>query len=62
MKKRVGDITKKGDILAEIHVNNLKAYEEAAAVFHSAIHISEHKPEPKPLILGTVTRDGVKRF
>ncbi|MDD4679956.1 MAG: pyrimidine-nucleoside phosphorylase [Clostridia bacterium] len=61
MKKRVGDAVNKGDVLAEIHLNNKSMFKEAAKVFRSAITITEDKPEVGPLILGTVTKDGVKR-
>jgi pyrimidine-nucleoside phosphorylase len=61
MKKRIGDRVNKGDILAEFYVNNREKFLEAVEVFKSAIKISENKPEPKPLVLGTVTKNGIKR-
>lgn len=62
MKKRVGNAVKKGDVLAEIHLNNKDMFEEAANAFRSALTITEDKPEARPLILGSVTKDGVKRW
>jgi pyrimidine-nucleoside phosphorylase len=61
MKKRIGDRVNKGDILAEFYVNNREKFLEAVEVFKSAIKISENKPEPKPLVLGTVTKNGIER-
>lgn len=61
MKKRVGDAVTKGDVLAEIHLNNKEMLEEAADALRSAISITVDKPEPKPLILGSVTKDGEKQ-
>ena len=62
MKKRVGDPVEKGDILAELHMSHMDPFEEAAAILHNAIAITDHKPKTKPLILGTVTADGVERY
>jgi pyrimidine-nucleoside phosphorylase len=59
MQKRIGDQVGKGDTLAEFYVNKKAGFQEAADTFLNAIKISKEKPEPKPLIFGTVTKDGI---
>ncbi|MCK9276227.1 MAG: pyrimidine-nucleoside phosphorylase [Syntrophales bacterium] len=61
MQKRIGDRVEKGDTLAEFYVNKQAGFQEAADTFLHAIEINKEKPELKPLIFGTVTKDGVFR-
>lgn len=62
MQKRVGDNVEKGEILAELHINNQAKFQEAADMLRSAIKISKIKPKSRPLVLGTVTKHGIERF
>jgi pyrimidine-nucleoside phosphorylase len=62
MKKRVGDGVRKGDLLAELHINKPEAVREAADMLRSAMKISKDKPEPRPLVLGVVNKHGIQRF
>ncbi len=50
LKKRLGDSVKKGDILAEFHVNDKKNLETAVKGFINAVKITEEKPQLPPLV------------
>ncbi len=54
MKKRLGDKVEKGEELAVFHVNGETNLEESMERFLGAVEISQEKPEPKPLVYGTV--------
>ena len=54
MKKRVGDPVKCGDVLCTMHVGEHSDRLGAMNRIRSAIHISDEKPEKRPLILGVV--------
>lgn len=62
MHKRVGDPVHEGDILAELHINKLDMFEEASQMLRSGIHIRSARPKLKPLVMGMVTKHGIKRF
>jgi pyrimidine-nucleoside phosphorylase len=59
MQKRIGDHVEKGDTLAKFYVNKKAGFQQAIGTFVHAIEIHQDKPERKPLIFGTVTKDGI---
>ena len=61
MHRRIGDRVRQGDILAEFYINREEGFPEAEEIFRNAIRIGTDKPEPKPLILGVVTKGGMER-
>lgn len=50
LKKRLGDFVKKGEVLAEFHVNDKKNLEDAEKRFKAAYSVSEQQPDELPLI------------
>ena len=62
IKKKVGDYVKEGDTLAIMHFNKEDKFEDAKRRFINAYKISENKTEPKKLIYGVVTKDGITKF
>ncbi len=54
MKKRLGDIVRKGDVLAEFHVNDEKNLRDAIRRFTGAIRITDEKPQNPPLIYAVI--------
>ena len=61
MHKRIGDWVNIGDTLADFYINYEEGYMEAVNNFRSAIKYSTEKPQPKPLLFGSVTEDGINR-
>lgn len=51
MKKRIGDPVRRGEVLANFHINDRTHEQEAIALFQQAVHIGVEKPEPLPLIV-----------
>ena len=62
LKKKVGDFVNEGDTLAVMHFNRENKFEDAKRRFKNAYIISEEKAEPKKLIYGVVTKDGISKF
>ena len=62
LKKKVGDFVNEGDTLAVMHFNREEKFEDAKKRFKNAYIISEEKAEPKKLIYGVVTKDGIEKF
>lgn len=62
LQKKVGDYVNEGDILAYMHLNKEEKLESAKERFISAYTISDEKVEPKKLIYGVVTKNGIKKF
>ncbi|MEG1408327.1 MAG: pyrimidine-nucleoside phosphorylase [Terrisporobacter sp.] len=62
IKKKVGDYVKEGDTLAIMHFNKEEKFEDAKRRFINAYKISEEKAQPKKLIYGVVTKDGISKF
>lgn len=62
LKKKVGDFVNEGDTLAVMHFNREEKFEDAKRRFKNAYIISEEKAEPKKLIYGVVTKDGIEKF
>lgn len=55
LKRKVGDLAAKGDVLAEFHANDAKKLEEAIARFEGAYIISDEPVEKQKLIKHIVT-------
>ena len=62
LKKKVGDFVNEGDTLALIHFNRENKFEDAKKRLENAYIISEERSEPKKLIYGVVTKDGISKF
>ena len=62
LKKKVGDFVKEGDTLAIMHFNREEKFEDAKRRLKNAYIITEEKAEPKKLIYGVVTKDGISKF
>lgn len=54
LKKKVGDMVGKGDVLAEIHAPSQEKAREAAEMLRGCYTITGEKPQMKPFIRGTV--------
>lgn len=54
LNKKAGDHVKTGEPLAVAHANGAERLEQVIELIQSAYHIGEAKPDPAPLILGTV--------
>jgi pyrimidine-nucleoside phosphorylase len=61
LKKRVGEIVNKGDVLAEFYINDESKFEEAKRLLLDAYEISSEYRNAEPLIYGIVTKDGIDR-
>ncbi|SCH11006.1 pyrimidine-nucleoside phosphorylase [Romboutsia sp. 1001713B170207_170306_H8] len=62
LKKKVGDYVNEGDILATMYLNKEEKLESAKERFINAYTIVDEKVEPKKLVYGVVTKDGIKKF
>lgn len=57
-----GDLVHQGEILAELHTSDAQKLAEAQQLIQSAYSFSDQPPQPKPLILARVTRDGIEEY
>jgi len=62
MKKRLGEMVKAEDTIAEFYVNREEHLENALEIFRNAVKIGEQKPEGRPLVYGVVTEKGIERW
>ncbi len=62
LKKKVGCKVGTGEDLAEIYYNNSKKLKEAKKKLLSSFTISNKKPKKSPLILATISGQGIKEF
>ncbi|MGL5692542.1 MAG: pyrimidine-nucleoside phosphorylase [Peptostreptococcaceae bacterium] len=62
LEKKVGDHVNEGDVLATMYLNKEEKLESAKERFINAITIVDEKVEPKKLVYGVVTKDGIKKF
>ena len=62
LKRKVGDFVNEGDTLATMHFNREHKFEDAKIRFKNAYTISAEKVQPKKLIYGVVTKDGISKF
>ena len=61
VKKKVGDYVKE-EMFAIMYFNKEEKVEDAKRRFINAYKINEEKTEPKKLIYGVVTKDGITKF
>ncbi len=59
---KTGDEVKQGDTLAVLHTSDEQKAQKAHEVFLQALRLQEVAPEPLPLILAKVDKDGVEQF
>lgn len=62
LNNKVGDYVNEGDILATMYLNKEEKLESAKERFIGAYSIVDEKVEPKKLVYGVVTKDGIKKF
>ncbi len=62
IKKKVGDFVNSDDIIAEIYGSSMDKVLEAEEILKAAYSYSSEPTKTKPLIMGIVTEEGVKRF
>ena len=62
LNNKVGDYVNEGDILATMYLNKEEKFESAKERFIGAYSIVDEKVEPKKLVYGVVTKDGIKKF
>lgn len=55
LKKRIGDIVEKGEVLAEVYSSNEQKCQSAISLLQNAIHISNIAPSSSPLILDVIS-------
>ena len=62
LNKKVGDYVNEGDIIATMYLNKEDKLKSAKERFINAYTIVDEKVEPKKLVYGVVTKDGIKKF
>lgn len=62
LNKKIGDYIKKGEAIATVYANDEEKFEKACQMIKEAYTIVEEKVEPRKLIKGIVTKDGIKRY
>lgn len=62
LHKKPGDFVKKGDQLAQLHTSSAEKLQEAKDMLLEAYTVSDLAPEPSPLILAYIDKDGVTKF
>lgn len=62
LHKKVGDYVKKGEELATIYANDEEKRKASEEILKNAYSIVDEKVEPRKLIKGIVTKDGIQKF
>lgn len=62
LEKKVGEYVNEGEVLATMYLNKEDKLESAIERFVNAYTIVDKKVEPKKLVYGVVTKDGIKKF
>ncbi len=62
LRKKVGDYVEVGDLIATLHVNNEKNLLDVEDTVLNAYILSKKEPKKRKLILGIVTKDGIKKY
>ncbi|MBU3110595.1 pyrimidine-nucleoside phosphorylase [Clostridium lacusfryxellense] len=62
LHKKIGDFVKKGETIATIYANSEEKQKTSTKMVLDAYEIVKEKTNPKPLIKGIVTRDGIIKF
>ena len=60
--KKTGEPVEAGEKLATLYTNDESAFPAAAALYESAVTLSEERPAEQPLIYAAVDRQGVRPF
>ncbi|KYH28235.1 MULTISPECIES: pyrimidine-nucleoside phosphorylase [Clostridium] len=60
--KKIGDFVKKGEAIATIYANDEEKRKSSEEILLKAYTIVDEKVEPKKLIKGIVTKDGITKF
>jgi len=60
--KKVGDHVAKEETIAFIHANDLTKVKECTLKLLEAYSFTDEKPEPRPLILGMVDKNGIQKY
>lgn len=55
LKKRIGDVVEKGEVLAEVYSSSEQKCQSAISLLQNAIHISNIAPNTSPLILDIIS-------
>jgi len=62
LEKKVGDKVNTGEVLATVYFNSQERLKKAQEKLLSSFTISEEKTEKPPLVLATISKDGIKEF
>ena len=62
LKKKVGNKVNINEDLAEVYYNNSEKLKEAKKKLLSSFVIGNKKPQKLPLILATISKEGIKEF
>ena len=62
LEKKIGEYVNEGEVLATMYLNKEDKLESAIERFVNAYTIVDKKVEPKKLVYGVVTKDGIKKF
>ena len=62
LTKKVGDAVHANDVVAILYTDNKNAIESSAQRIEKAFSIGPSKPNPSPLVISQVDKDGVKPF
>jgi len=62
LKKKVGSMVNINEDLAEVYYNDSEKLKEAKNKLFSSFVIGDNKPKKLPLILATISKEGVKEF
>ncbi|MCU0454478.1 MAG: thymidine phosphorylase [Bacteroidetes bacterium] len=60
LNKKRGDAIKKGDTLVTVHASDRSRLESASTRIRAAFTVTSTKPSPQPLIVATITKEGVR--
>ena len=62
LEKKVGDKVNTGEVLATVYFNSQERLKKAQEKLLSSFTISEEKTEKPPLVLATISKEGIKKF
>jgi len=62
LEKKVGDKVNTGEVLATVYFNSQERLKKAQEKLLSSFTISEEKTEKPPLVLATISKEGIKEF
>jgi len=62
LEKKVGDKVNTGEVLATVYFNSQERLKKAQEKLLSSFTIGEEKTEKPPLVLATISKEGIKKF